>query len=857
MCPVRREMAILCLMLGTAPVLSAQPGSAEHALRDAGMADVLEAYLLDVLSRTTDDAKRTDLIDRLVALYTDLLRALPAGSPERADVVVRAWALAESAGEARAMDLRLVLLLERYGPHERAAELFELGLLSDRDRAEHIEDLRSLHARFRGMAQSAINEAASIERRQRSTGTDPGGDAVRKAVRQRSLACYYAAWSGLTLAVLEQRVAGPEVLRWFGWLLGSTGEIPRLDDLMPSMLELDHVARSVIGVGRARAMSGEWMLAEQWLRAVIGSDLAAAPLRAQATARLLRAKADQGAWIEVVSIIGQIDAKGGEGSRLPTPEARYVAIRALQARAQSSAGSTAEKVAGLAMQDLIERGEIGHVLDLRDRYGAIGVLGSGFIGLYADGLDRLDSAQKSGTPGMFLDAASKLTEAAEARDANSFPVQRDDARLKAAFCEIRGGRPRQALTVVRAVLAGAPVPGAEEEAAWLLIVAMDELQDARLKPDMTAAVRAYLARYPGTPRSARLLLRHAGTEVLEPGAAADGLRAIDESDPIVLGARRVLARMVYRLWIDSRRADRSARDEAMELIRWVWQREESGDDPGAPRDRLDLARIGIDMALGAAPVDLEMADHGLARARRAIEQDVTLARFTDELDLRGVEIESARGRLHEADRLAEGLRRSVSPLSGQADRVLLSAILRRLDNQPEDEVAAELGVRIGTRVSAELIPPIPQSLSPDASRVLDRIWRLIATRAEQTADSSLSETALRLGRVVLERGSPTAQGLRDLATLAARLGDADTELQAWSVLLGASREDEPVWWESRYHTLRLLLARDEAGARRAYEQHRVLHPMPGLLPWTRMIDELFFRAKVSDDESPSGVGGGP
>jgi hypothetical protein len=497
------------------------------------------------------------------------------------------------------------------------------------------------------------------------------------------------------------------------------------------------------------------------------------------------------------------------------------------------------------------------VLDLRDRYGAIGVLGSGFIGLYADGLDRLDSAQKSGTPGMFLDAASKLTEAAEARDANSFPVQRDDARLKAAFCEIRGGRPRQALTVVRAVLAGAPVPGAEEEAAWLLIVAMDELQDARLKPDMTAAVRAYLARYPGTPRSARLLLRHAGTEVLEPGAAADGLRAIDESDPIVLGARRVLARMVYRLWIDSRRADRSARDEAMELIRWVWQREESGDDPGAPRDRLDLARIGIDMALGAAPVDLEMADHGLARARRAIEQDVTLARFTDELDLRGVEIESARGRLHEADRLAEGLRRSVSPLSGQADRVLLSAILRRLDNQPEDEVAAELGVRIGTRVSAELIPPIPQSLSPDASRVLDRIWRLIATRAEQTADSSLSETALRLGRVVLERGSPTAQGLRDLATLAARLGDADTELQAWSVLLGASREDEPVWWESRYHTLRLLLARDEAGARRAYEQHRVLHPMPGLLPWTRMIDELFFRAKVSDDESPSGVGGGP
>lgn len=857
MSPVRRENVILGLMLGLGPAAVAQSVPAEQALQDAGMSDVLEAHLLDLLSRTTDEVKRSDLIDRLAALYTDQLRGLPVGSPERADVVVRAWALAESAGDARATDLRLVLLLERYGPHERAAELFELGLLSESDRAAHVEDLRQLHARFRGMAQTAINQAVAADRRQRTTDGESTNDAYRRAVRQRSLACYYTAWSGLTLAVLEQRVAGPDVLRWFGWLLGSTGEVPRLDDLNPSMLELDHVARSVIGVGRARAMSGEWMVAEQWLRAVIGSDLAPAALRTQATARLLRAKADQGAWHEVIAIIQQIQGAGTEAAQLSTPEARYVAIKALEARANSSAGSIAERVASLALQDLIERGEIGHVLDLRDRYGAIGVLGSGFIGLYADGLDRLDSAQKAGTPGMFLDAASKFAAAAEARDANSFPIQRDDARLKAAYCEIRGGRPREALVAVRAVLAGQPVAAAEEEARWLMILAMDELQDARLKAELTAAVRAYLARYPGSPRSARLLLRHAGTDVLEPGVATDGLRAIDESDPIVLGARRVLARMVYRLWIDSRRTDAAARDELMDLIRWVWQREESGEDSGTPRDRLDLARIAIDVAMGAAPVDLGMAEQGLDRSRRAVGQDATLARFNDELDLRGVEVESARGRLAEAERLADGLRRAANPLAGQADRILLSAVLRRLDAQPDDASAADLGVRIGLRLSAELIPPVPQSLSSDASRVLDRIWRLIADQGDRSGDSQMSATALRLGRVVLDRGSPTAQGLRDLAALAARLGDAETELTAWSVLLGASRDDESVWWESRYHTLRLLLAKDAASARRAFEQHRVLHPMPGLLPWTRMIDELFLAHERSERGLPSGGGDGP
>jgi hypothetical protein len=616
--------------------------------------------------------------------------------------------------------------------------------------------------------------------------------------------------------------------------------MPTLENVAAGALELEHVARAAIGVGRARALAKEWILAEQWLRLVVDSERASDPVRAQAQARLLRVEAQQADWTDVILLMGEVRRSAGDGEALPTAEARYVALAALDAtRAGARSDSPAAVVAGMAIDDLIARGEIGHVLDLRDRFGATGLLGDGFVGQYAVGLDRLEMAQQAGTPGLYGDAAAVLLKASEAGDAGRFPVQRDDARLKAAFSEIRAGRPRDAMKIARAVLDGDPDSQAREEAAWLLIVAIDETLDPALRPEMAEGVRDYLRAYPGTQRASRLLVRHAGSDILDPSVAGEGLRAIGEDDPVALAARRVLLRLMYRAWAGGQRQDDAAREEMVEIVDWIWARESGATDRGTPGDRLEAARIALDVAMGAAPIDTDRGVRALDIARRSIEEDPSLARYGEELGLRACEVFAARGELERAAEAADDLRAAASRLGSSADRVVLAAVLNRVAEVPGDQEAAALGVRIGTRLSGEIIPPEPERLGADASGVIDRIWRLMAAHAERSGDPEPAALALRLGRVVLDRGTPTAQGLRELAALAAAQNDARTELDAWRALLSAARPEEEAWWEARYQTMRLLTELDPDAAKRAIEQHRVLHPGSGIAPWAGMIDALF------------------
>lgn len=838
---------LFAIVLAASPAASGDP--VDDALSRAGMDDVLEARLINRFVRAGDDAERERLVDRLSALYERRLREESTEATERRGVIARAWAFVDSVGESRAIGLRLALLLEEYLPIERAAELHELGLLDEAERSDHAASLDGLHDRFARMARAAGAAATIAERR--ASGSDGDDESLRRARRERSLANYYTGWSGLTLSVLTGTPPEPDVLRAFGWLLGSEGDLPRLDAVYAGSLELEHVARSAIGVGRARARSGEWLLAEQWLRLVAESDRAEPGVVSQAAARLVRAKADQGLWADALGLV--LESRSAGESTMPVAEARYLALRALSPDATRVRGDPLD-VARVALEALMTHGEIAHILDLRSRFSAVsGLLGTGFVGQYADALDRLETAEESGTPGLYADAADRLVRSADADDAGRYSVQRDDARLKAAYAFIRAGQPGRAGQIADAVLRSPSGPTAQEEASWLLIVSLDEAADQERRSELAEAVRSYLSRYPGTPRASRLLVRHAGTGLLDPEAATDGLRAIDEDDPVVLDGRRTLLRLIYRVWVGERRADAGAADEMVRLIRWIWSRQDEADSDTRWRERLDTDRIAIDVALSAEPTDHEMAAEALRRAEAAIRAEPTLEVYRDELTLRAVEIAAAAGDLAAAADGADRLRRSASRHASTADRVVLSAAFDRLDVHPDDGEAAKTAIRIGTRLSGEIIPPSPARLSADASRVIERVWRLAAGVSERENDETLVQLALRLAGVVLERGVPTAQGLRETAELAERSGDPRTALEAWSGLLGASKDDEPVWWEARYNSLRLLLRIDPVAARRAYEQHKVLHPMPGLLPWTAQIDALFPPDEGGTATSPGGA----
>ncbi|MEM9373949.1 MAG: hypothetical protein AAGA55_09925, partial [Planctomycetota bacterium] len=145
--------------------------------------------------------------------------------------------------------------------------------------------------------------------------------------------------------------------------------------------------------------------------------------------------------------------------------------------------------------------------------------------------------------------------------------------------------------------------------------------------------------------------------------------------------------------------------------------------------------------------------------------------------------------------------------------------------------------RLGVRVADAMIPPAPGRLDQNTSGIVSRIIQSAGRLAVE--DSEQLGVALRFGRVLLERGSPTGQAVRELAEMASGGVAADLEWLAWSTLLGASRPEETVWWEARYHTLRLLQSRDPASGSTAYQQHRAMHPIEGPAPWGGLIRDLF------------------
>ncbi|MFK7882942.1 MAG: hypothetical protein AB8F26_02010 [Phycisphaerales bacterium] len=814
----------------------------DAALQDAELFDVLEARLIQRLQEASGDVERTKTIARLADVYVQLLRDLPAGSGKRATVADRAWDLVDRAGERQASELRLMLLIDGYVEIERAVALLEIGLLSKEDQGRHAIELARINAWFESISSSTGSVRGA------NSSQDP--EVVRRAeeaIRVRSLSNYYAGWSGLLLSILEDRRPADTVQNHFGWLLGSEGGLPKLDDVRDSALALDHVARSAVGVARAKHRSGDSVLAGIWIAKVIESESASDRVRQQAITRRLRMLAEDRSWSDLARSLYEIQGTGSNREPLSTQDARYFAFRAL-AEIQGGMSGPVIKVAEFAVEDLVERGEIGHILELRDRFGSLPTLGDGFVARYADGLERLAAAEQSGSPIRYLDAAAVFRRAIDASDANRFESQRADSSLKRVYCLVRGGRPAEAAVEAGEFIEQTSNSEAREEAAWLFIIALETAGDVQRESDLESAVIEYLAEYAGSERARMLLVRYASAGLLEDSELVERLRGIPEGDRVIGEAKRILVGMMYRDWIASGRTDEELRSNMVVDIRWLWDdvSDRSISKKNA-RSALGTARIAIELALSREPLDPELAEQALNRCDAALDADIELEGMAPEIQLRRVEWLTAIDQLEEAVGASEVLRFAGSKLSDEADRMILAAAFRRVDNDRDDSLATQIVLNVGVRVIDGMMPLAPEPLGIRTSSLVSRLIEVAV--AQGTEPPSHHQLALRLGRVLLERGMPTAQTVRELAAVARVQADQETELLAWSVLLAASDAEDESWWESRYQSLRLIRLDNPTRAEEIYQQHKLLYPMPGVLPWTRMIDELFQSNQSSESQS--------
>src|ERR1043165_1467802 len=140
------------------------------------------------------------------------------------------------------------------------------------------------------------------------------------------------------------------------------------------MLQYEHVARSVIGCALCASLRGNDTEALRWLELIEGGEKVPQPVLDQLFARKLVILGAAKRWADMeLAVRRKRESKPGAGpTPLPPLEARLLGVITLEAVGDSKGASRAsglvEALAQVALGDLITQGQVGHVLDLVQRF---------------------------------------------------------------------------------------------------------------------------------------------------------------------------------------------------------------------------------------------------------------------------------------------------------------------------------------------------------------------------------------------------------------------------------------------------------------------------------------------------------
>jgi len=825
------------------------------------MFSLLELQLEDRIRIAKNENERTLLTQELSELYLSQLRSYPREHAYRALMFNRASALVARMSSVPMYELRIELLIESYLVYEPSVELARLELLDPVKRSDSISNLQGLNRQLRSIASKLDVKIEQLKRSKLKTNKRDGAkspETLADLRRYRSLAHYYHGWTGYSVAVLKDQHVPSGVFFSFGWLLGAEGEFPQFKLLNETMLEFDHVARSAIGVALSYAQSEDMLTARSWARLVAESEHTDPELHRAGQDRLLEVLAIDRDWTEVNELIEQINTQRDNETFMRVAQARFLALQSLGAMHSTRVGRggirEATHVAQYAIEQLVEQGEIGHVLDLYRRFESLPMVANSFITNYAQALAELNQAEQAGNAGLYASVAAQFARALDSSDADRFDNERDDCKLKLAYCELRSGRGAESIKVCDELIAHTLNEQIIEEARWIRIAAIESRSNnSQVMSDiLDQAVRQYITAYPSSARSARLILRYAMQGSVDAQVAVDTLNAIGDDDPIVFPARRTLVQLRYKQLRANGFKDQVLLAETLRVVAWINENQptEITDDNDA-QARMGTVRIGIDLSLRAQPPVIEFAKDLIEAAIQLTRVEPSLVRFRSELIYRQVEV-AVFGEHHDQ---AMGYLQELEVLDskrGQSARILIFNETVRQWSANNRTVLARRLIELGSQVLSTQTPPYPEPLGGQVSKVAEVIVQAGVHLWLANQDVDAQSLALRVSLMVLDRGVPSEPGLRQTAMLTAESGDIAHELDAWLRLLAAYPSNDERWYEARYESLRVLKEIDFSRALSAYDQFKVLHPRLGPSPWNALITGLFGDSLTDQNKSTGG-----
>ncbi len=844
--------------------------------------DLLGVHLREWMSRAGED-ERAQIAERLASLYTRQL-AGATSDEQRATIEARSRALLDAIPEGDLFDLRISLAIAIYLPGEAIAERARLALATDEEIRRAIATLEGVRESMLRVGAASDREIAVLERRERAASESVRAEAVEglgEARRVRSLSRYYAGWAGYYGAFLRgDETEAAQAVRDFGFLLDSSEQRPTIERLPKRLLRFEHVSRAAIGVALCFSLEERHSEAMRWVSALAQAPELAPEARDQLRSATMVVVASASEWGALSDLIGQRRRSGRQPVALPEGEARLLAVLALNALRDGglsrSDASKAEALAKIAVGDLSASGSVAHVLDLASRYEDLPIGDEGFIFRYAMGLRQYrDARERHGAMGRddsrptedqatireYARAAETLTRALESGDARRYPAQMGECRLTLGLSLFYSGE----LTLAARELEKAgesEVARVRDEAEWMRVVALDagvERGDETLRDQRDAAAGEYLRLHPRSNRAALLVMRLAEATLVGDAQAAEILSSVPPDAPHAGAARRHLARLLYRLYRNASpdaRAGAGARflGVALPLIDEdervaISSREAESEE--AARALVVRVRQVLDVVLGVETLDVRHAERAIAVLERVAQsRGMDLDSMEDELLYRRLQIAIRKDSSSEVESLLTRLGEMGGRYNVAADRLMYREALIAWATPPRKGDEARRMVRFGSRVVESLGESDPGLLRDSTLSVMDSVAEAAEYLARSEDDSAMAELALSLDQRILDAGRRSASSLKRVAQLGEIGGQIERALDAWLLLMGGADEGSVVWYEARYHSIRLMLLLDPARARGAMDQYRVLHPGAAPPPW----DERLRALEAQIRQAPGGGG---
>lgn len=844
----------------------------ERYLEQRGLDDLLSAHLRQKLKESSG-TERVKVAERLGALFVRLLNEAPDAERRRV-VEVQARDLLKGVAEAPTFELRINLLKVTYLRAQQDVERDRLRLAKPDELAEASRVLREVGPAFQELAVKLDNRVDALERREETVrDADPLATKadLNESRRLRSLARYYSGWANYYLGLIDKNTAlANAALIQFGGLLNAVSGKPATIERVPKgLLKYEHVARAAVGCALAASLKGNNVEAAAWISMLEQTgDLSPAAMDQLLHAKLI-VFASAGRWSDIEAAVR--DRRGGTAGGasvkpLSTEAARLLAVLALESSSAANVvpetRAMMERLAQVALGDLISLGEAGQVLDLVQRYGTAPVGQQGFMGQYIRGLQIYDKARAAHTAAgsadlptndnvlvvRYRDSATLFEQAATSLDAARYAGDRAKAMMLRALSLFYANDLGESAAVFVAASEASQAPDDKRDALWYAVVALDRAVDngkPSLAPERDRVSVLYLQSFPGTENAAKLLLRRSGDGLVGDEESVRTLLSIDRGTPLYDVARRHASSILFRLF---RAAPAATRTEAArrfleiagEIIAIDEQTLSAATTANEMPKGLDVrARQMAEAALAMSPPDVTAAAKALdALERFATKAGINAAAYAGEVQFRRLQIHLARGDDAAAQEALKQLRESGGNYVAAGDRLMYRRRLEIWRASPSNADAARALVEVGARVVAQFEASRASPAEPQVASVYGQLAEACAGLWESSRDIAMRDVAIKLDRLALEVNVRNEALLRRLGSLAEAAEERLLALDAWRTMLTSVEPDTPPWFEARYHTIRLLMETDKARAAEAMNQLKLLHPDFGPEPWRQKLKSL-------------------